>query len=51
MQPSFEQIVDGATPIERCQAALEPVVCRLLVDNMPAEAIIVAVGQSHRARR
>jgi hypothetical protein len=35
---------DGNTPAHRCLEALEPVVRRLLADNVPAETIIAALA-------
>jgi hypothetical protein len=38
--PLLEVIADANTPTQRCVEALEPVVRRLLADNIPPDTII-----------
>jgi hypothetical protein len=44
MNPKLEQIADLISPTQHCEAALEPVVRRLIADKMPTEAIIAALA-------
>ncbi len=44
MNSTLQNMADGRTPFERCEAALEPVVRRLMAEKMPADAIIAALA-------